>query len=77
MPVQAADIVEKAMNTGLAVSTGCEESSIGSVECVGKRAGHTNGTLVSNKIHIAKLACHRKAWKSGPKASWNAHKQSA
>jgi hypothetical protein len=65
MPVQAADIVQIAMDIGDEASTGCEQTGLRSDMRVSKRAERTNEAVVSNQIHIVKEALERKAWKSG------------
>jgi hypothetical protein len=48
MPVQAADIVQTAMDIGDAASTGCEQTGLRSDMRVSKRAERTNEAAVSN-----------------------------
>jgi len=65
MPVQAADIVQTAMDIGEAASTGCEQTGLRSDMRVSKRAELPGIVSLSNQIHIVKEALERKAWKSG------------
>jgi hypothetical protein len=65
MPVQPADIVQTAMDTGDAASTDCEQRGAESDEGVNKGTAPASVVVFSNQIHIAKAGFQRKQWKSG------------
>jgi hypothetical protein len=67
MPVEASDIVQGAMDSGAATSTGCEQAGLRSDERVRKMTEGTSEASLSNQIHIEKPGRERKAWKSAHK----------
>jgi hypothetical protein len=66
MPVEASDIVQRAMDKDYSSYTGCEEESLISDDGVRKKMEQTRPIELSNQIHIAKRGHWRKPWKSGP-----------
>lgn len=64
MPVEAADIMRTAMNTGDSSYTGCEEAELESDDGVRKTAERMREDDLSNQIHSTKVIDQRKPWKS-------------
>jgi hypothetical protein len=64
MPVEASDIVQRAMDSGDLSYTGCEEEGLRSDDGVRKKMDLTRQAELSNQIHMVNAAVQRKPWKS-------------